>query len=269
LTQDDAEIVPNYLLLVDESVQPIVAAKYREFSRAIANFAGQPAGFALKDAATIQQVFRGLGDAEVVQPPRGMGGFTPMGATPVVYRQDGQVDWGAMWATFYDLAMFGGPPLRGSDNPVNVMYYPKQAAEEVVEEIDLIREMQAPTVMSSARRRSSEKKVDIVWEIRRGIAETTGYYGKPYPAAPERPLWLGIMCETKKQAAWMSASTVLENVDSWCQETLYFVPCSPEFELFNEVRSIINVVAKVNYHWEQHLAGSSDDPWLNWDVHLH
>src|ERR1700687_960529 len=46
-------------------------------------------------------------------PPAGL-----MAAAPFVLREDGRPDWGAMWESFCELALYGGPPHRGPDNPL-------------------------------------------------------------------------------------------------------------------------------------------------------
>ena len=42
----------------------------------------------------------------------------PMSAAPFEYLPDGRPNWGAMWTTFCELALYGGPPHRGEENPV-------------------------------------------------------------------------------------------------------------------------------------------------------
>src|SRR5260370_37535427 len=42
-----------------------------------------------------------------------------MSAAPFVWR-DGRPDWGAMWTTFCDLALHGGPPQRGAEQALRV-----------------------------------------------------------------------------------------------------------------------------------------------------
>ena len=54
-----------------------------------------------------------------VEVPEGMPSlsrFKPMSSAQFVYREDGSPDWGSMWTTFCDLALYGGPPHRGEAN---------------------------------------------------------------------------------------------------------------------------------------------------------
>jgi hypothetical protein len=54
-------------------------------------------------------------------------------------------------------------------------------------------------------------------------------------------------------AAWMCACIILENVDAKCDEEVLYVPCSPVFDIKNEVKSVITVVAKVAHYWQTHI----------------
>jgi sirohydrochlorin cobaltochelatase len=54
-------------------------------------------------------------------------------------------------------------------------------------------------------------------------------------------------------AAWLCASIILENVDARCEEERLFLPASPEFDLKNEVKSVITVLAKTNHYWQAHV----------------
>jgi sirohydrochlorin cobaltochelatase len=125
----------------------------------------------------------------------------PMSSAPFVYREDGRPDWGSMWDSFCELALYGGPPHRGPDDPVHV-----------------VPELSSPTD-------------GVIMELRRGIFETTGLF-----AEPALPGWLAITCHSKQMAAWMCAAIILENVDARCEDDLLFVPASTTFELKNEVK---------------------------------
>jgi hypothetical protein len=54
-------------------------------------------------------------------------------------------------------------------------------------------------------------------------------------------------------AAWMCAAIILENVDARCEDEILYVPASSDFELKDQVKSVITVVAKVNHYWQAHL----------------
>jgi len=51
----------------------------------------------------------------------------------------------------------------------------------------------------------------------------------------------------------MCAAIILENVDAKCEDEILYVPCSPDFDLKNQVKSVITVVAKVNHYWQAHI----------------
>ena len=142
----------------------------------------------------------------------------PMTAAPFLYREDGRPDWAAMWTNFCDLALYGGPPHRGPDNPVR------------------------------AGSGAAMDDFDAVAEIRRGIFETTGLFAERASDG-----WLAITCSGSAMAAWMCACIILENVEARCEGDRLFVPASAAFELKNEVKSVVTVTAKVHHYWEAHI----------------
>ena len=144
-----------------------------------------------------------------------------MSPAPFVYREDGRPDWATMWGSFCELALYGGPPHRGEDDPV-----------------------EAPTTDDGTM-----MVTDLITEMRRGIMETTGLYSEPAP-----PSWLAVTCHSKRMAAWMAAAIILENVDAKCEDEILYVPAGSDFELKNQVKSVITVVAKVNHYWQAHIA---------------
>ena len=50
---------------------------------------------------------------------------TPMPAGPIVYREDGAIDWSNMWDSFCVLAQEGGPPAsrRLASGTIKSRYY--------------------------------------------------------------------------------------------------------------------------------------------------
>ena len=157
---------------------------------------------------------------EGVEPVCDVSPAAPMSAAPFVYKDDGRPDWGAMWGTFCELALYGGPPHRGIEDA-----------------------LEAPQTDSDTMIMN-----ETIQEMRRGIHETTGLYSEPAP-----PNWLAVTCHSKRMAAWMAASIILENVDAKCEDEVLYVPCSPDFDLKNQVKSVITVVAKVNHYWQAHI----------------
>jgi Ni2+-binding GTPase involved in maturation of urease and hydrogenase len=150
----------------------------------------------------------------------------PMTAAPFVWRSDGRPDWRAMWESFCDLALHGGPPHRGPD-----------------------RALRAPAVSGDA----TAADPGTVAEIRRGIWETTGLYCE----APA-PGWIAVTCESPAMATWLAEAIVLENVEARAEDDRLLLVAGPGYRLDDEVKSTITVVAKTHHYWDAHGAGSCD-----------
>jgi hypothetical protein len=148
-----------------------------------------------------------------------------MSSAPFLWQEDGRPDWASMWTTFCELALYGGPPQRGPDSA-----------------------LRAP---SGAGVGSDST---MLAEMRRGIWETTGLY-----AESGEPGWLAITCDSPTMAAWMCAASILENVDARIDEDRLMVPAGPDYELKDQVKSIITVVAKTHHYWQAHVAGVERD----------
>jgi len=146
----------------------------------------------------------------------------PMSSAPFVWREDGRPDWAAMWSTFCELALYGGPPHRGASNPLRA---PDPGAEMHAADMEMLE------------------------EIRRGIRETTGL-----AAAPGDPGWLAVTCPSRQMAAWLGAAIVLENVEARVEGERLLLPAGPGYRLKDEVKSIITVMAKTHHHWVEHIA---------------
>ena len=227
---------PRFLILADADASPLLLAKFRELSLSVANAIGEPVALASQPAAGVARLQREAaceGTLEVIEPASA----APMTAAPFVYGPDGRPDWAAMWSTFCELALYGGPPHRGEENPLEVAEADGETSAD-----------------------------EMIWEMRRGIAETTGLYCKFYP-----PSWLAVMCESSRMAAWLCAAIILENVEAWCEGSVLFVPAGPGFRLQDEVKSVITVVAKTHHYWQQHVAsrGAREDLLVAWDAHFH
>ncbi len=144
-----------------------------------------------------------------------------MASAPFAYKDDGRPDWGSMWKGFCELALYGGPPHRGPEAALEV---PQAGTGAIVEN-------------------------EMVEELIRGIDETTGLRATPAPGG-----WLRVECDSKRMAAWLCATIILENVDARMEGTYLFVPGDQGFELKDEVKSVITVVAKSNHYWQEHIA---------------
>jgi hypothetical protein len=145
----------------------------------------------------------------------------PMSSAEFIWRSDGRPDWESMWNGFCDLALYGGPPHRGQDSALRA---------------------------EAGDGRPAEEQWDAVEEMRRGIAETCGLYSEP-----AQPGWLAITCSSPRMAAWLCACIILENVEARCEGPTLYVPCSPGFQLKDQVKSVITVVAKTNHYWQAHV----------------
>lgn len=226
-TQDGAE--PTRVVLVSPAELPYtILDDWRGQCRLLAEFLGGPVELCRLDGAPGPEVAAALGDlppgrTEVIEP--GPSAAAPMPAASFVWRPDGRPDWRAMWSSFCELALFGGPPHRGPDSALRVEPTGRPAAD-------------GP---------------DAVAEIRRGIWETTGLF-----AEPAAPGWLAVTCDSPKMAAWLCATIILENVDARCDEERLLVPADPGFTLADEVKSVITVVAKTHHYWSAHIAGAGD-----------
>lgn len=207
-----------------ESLPAAMIEGCRDFTASLAGYAGEPVELAvlndarLKDIGSVLGKLSGVRSLEVIEPPPPVSAL-PMSAAPFVWREDGRPDWEAMWTDFCDLALYGGPPHRGED-----------------------------TALRAPDASVGEGDATMVAEIRRGIWETTGLY-----AEPAEPGWIAVTCHSRKMAAWLCASIILENVDARCEEERLFLPAGPGFEIKNEVKSVITVLAKTNHYWQAHI----------------
>jgi len=162
-----------------------------------------------------------------IAPPPGAGAGGAMSAAPFVWRDDGRPDWGAMWTTFCELALYGGPPQRGPES-----------------------RLRGPaTAGPGAAGAASAIDDETLAELRRGIWETTRLYAEAEPG------WLAVTCDSPTMAAWLCATIILENVDARLDEDRLLLPAGPGYRLDDEVKSIITVLAKTHHYWQEHLAG--------------
>jgi sirohydrochlorin cobaltochelatase len=215
------------ILAIDASLPQEVLDSCYQLCGTFANVAGDDVLLAAMDPETLDDLRAWMlgktaGEGMEGIEPRPAVSNAPMSAAPFVYRDDGRPDWAAMWEGFCELALYGGPPHRGADNPVTADEAPEATAET---------------------------EEDMIPEIRRGIWETTGLFSEP---ADEN--WLAVTCHSKRMAAWMCAAIILENVDARCEDEILYVPANPNFDLKNQVKSVITVVAKVNHYWQAHVA---------------
>jgi len=146
-----------------------------------------------------------------------------MSSAQFVWLPDGRPDWGSMWTTFCELALFGGPPQRGPDSALG------------------------------ASASGGGCDTAILAEMRRGIWETTGLY-----AESREPGRLVVSCDSPEMAQWMATAIALENVEARADEDRIVLPAGPGYRIEDEVKSIITVVAKTHHYWQAHVMGAGD-----------
>lgn len=214
---------PTLAVLVHEGFQDERLIDVEELCRSFAGFLQEPVVLARAAGeplhATLSKLTGSDWSIDFVTP--GVSKTASMSSADFVYKDDGTPDWSVMWTGFCELALYGGPPHRGEDTALG-----------------LVTEGEATSGF------------DAVREIRRGIYETTGLFAEP----AGEPGWLAVTCHSRKMAAWLAASIILENVEAKFEDEVLYVPAHPSFTLKNQVKSVITVVAKTNHYWQAHIA---------------
>lgn len=229
--------VPQVVVVANTSLPENLIEDWREVCRGFATYLGEPVTFLVTADDGMAQLdsFLEQTPAEFMvealdgnAAPAVTNGVSkaPMSSAEFIWKDDGRPDWAAMWTGFCDLALYGGPPHRGEDT-----------ALKAVDPGDF--GLPANTDW------------DAIAEIRRGIWETTGLF-----AEPAEPGWIAVTCHSRKMAAWLCATTILENVEAKFEDERLLLPAAAHFGLKNEVKSVITVVAKVNHYWQAHIAGT-------------
>ena len=214
------------LLVVDAAVSPEVQQVCADLAARLADQAGMPVSVAAVPVGRLDALQDSLRrDAEARRreyaPSPRPDPAAPMSSAPFVWTADGRPDWGSMWTTFCELALYGGPPQRGPESA-----------------------LRAPAVAPAA------DDAEMLAEMRRGIWETTGLYAEPTASG-----WLAVTCDSPTMAAWLCAAIILENVDARVEEDRLLLPAGPGYTLKDEVKSIITVVANTHHYWQAHVTG--------------
>jgi hypothetical protein len=216
-------IAGRIVLVVDAGVSDSAREACDEAAAALAQRTGMPVTVAIVPIQTLDAVQPLIRRAparirELAPPSSGPGA---MSSAPFAWR-DGRPDWGAMWTTFCELALYGGPPQRG---PGQALRAPEAADQPATSSAEMLAEMQ------------------------RGIRETTGL-----EAEPGDPGWIAVTCESPRMAAWLCAAIILENVDARVDGARLLLPAGPNFLLEDQVKSLVTVMAKTHHYWREHLA---------------
>jgi len=223
----DGASLPRIVVVLETAVPPAVHDACAEVAAGLADRLRMPVTLASIPGCCLEALRPTLSRAresrvsDIAPAPAA----APMSAAPFVLRDDGRPDWGAMWESFCELALYGGPPHRGPDNP-----------------------LRAP----NASRATPASSPAMLEELRRGIWETTGLY-----AEAAEPGWLSVTCDSPRMAAWLCATIILENVDARVEEDRLLLPAGPNYRLEDEVKSIITVVAKTHHYWQAHIIGDA------------
>jgi hypothetical protein len=221
----DEGMAGRLVLVIDVDLPAAVRQACADLAAALANQVGMPVTVAAVPVARLDALESSLRRDPAAQrreyaPAARRDPAAPMTSAPFLWRPDGRPDWGGMWTTFCELALYGGPPQRGPESPLRAT--PNSAADS-----------------DSA----------MLAEMRRGIWETTGLY-----AESVEPGWLSITCDSPTMAAWMCAAVILENVGARVDDDRLLLPAGPDYQLTDEVKSIITVVAKTHHYWRAHVA---------------
>ena len=215
------------VLVTDVDLPAAVRQACADLAATLANQAGMPVTVAAVPVSRLDVLEDSLRrDAEAQRreyaPTARFDPAAPMTSAPFLWRPDGRPDWGGMWTTFCELALYGGPPQRGPESPLR-----------------------------AATRAAAGSDGEMLAEMRRGIWETTGLY-----AETTEPGWLAVTCDSPTMAAWMCAAIILENVGARVDDDRLLLPAGPDYRLKDEVKSIITVVAKTHHYWQSHVTDS-------------
>ena len=226
---DRAGMAGHLVVVIDAALPVAVQQASADAAAALAAQTGMPVTLATAPVARLDALRAGLGrdlDAQTREyaPPARPDPAEAMSSAPFVWREDGRPDWARMWTTFCELALYGGPPHRG----------PEQRAA------------------GAERRGGRGSDAAMLAEMRRGIWETTGLYAESGAAGlarrhvRHRPRWPPGCARPSSSRMSTRGSTRIG----------LLVPAGPDYQLKDEVKSIITVVAKTHHYWQAHVADS-------------
>lgn len=145
-----------------------------------------------------------------------------MGSAQLIYDNEGRVAWDAIWTSFCDLAMAGGPPHRGK-------------------------------LLSNVPEEQIHAHLDdyhsVCAEMRRGITLASGL-----ATCDSNDLgWVGVCCHDEAMAAWMLRAIIVENILVRREGSVLYLPAGPDFRVEKEIKNVITAVAKTTHYWFGHL----------------
>src|SRR2546422_1089732 len=211
---DGEGMAGRLVLVIDATVPAAVHQASATLAARLADEAGLPVTVATAPVDRLDALRASLGrDADVRRreyaPTPRADASQPMSSAPFLLRRDGRPDWGSMWTTFCELALYGGPPQRGPESP-----------------------LRAPTNPADSGR-------EMLAEMQRGIWETTGLYAEAI-----EPGGLAVTCEAPTMAARRCAAIILENVDARVEEERLELPAGRALPLDGEAMSSTTAVAQ-------------------------
>src|SRR2546426_5838956 len=168
---DGEGMAGRLVLVIDATVPAAVHQASATLAARLADEAGLPVTVATAPVDRLDALRDSLGrDADVRRreyaPTPRADASQPMSSAPFLWRRDGRPDWGSMWTTFCELALYGGPPPRGPESP-----------------------LRAPTKPADSRRGMLAEKQRGVWGATGGYAEAIEPGGRA--RAPEAPTKAG------------------------------------------------------------------------------
>ena len=124
---------------------------------------------------------------------------------------------------FGELALSGGPPLRGSLlEPVS----PKEALTDLDRYGYVLQELASWITM--------EIGLFVV------ISRTLG--------------WIGVQCDSEEMAIWGLRGIIAENVMVHREGSVLYLPASPKYTMESEIKDVVTACAKVFHYWNEHIA---------------
>lgn len=150
---------------------------------------------------------------------------TSMGSAGLKFDADGNVAWDAIWQTFCDLAMAGGPPHKGT-----------------------LLEPGDPSAINA----DPDGYERVVNEICRGIG-----LAADLPTTREvQPGWVQVHCYSATMADWLARAIVMENVSARSVGLMLYLPAGPQFRIDKEIKNVVTVIAKTTHYWTGHMSRS-------------
>ncbi len=137
-----------------------------------------------------------------------------MASAPLIYDNEGKIEWNKMWTNFCALAVKGGPPHRET----KLLYQPNTNT-------------------------SSEAYLSAVNEITRAYQMLT-----PYQIKETGDGWLQLKLYSPNMAKWFTNIINAENVETQNKHRFIYVPVGDNYTIV-EIKNAVTVVAKAHHYW--------------------